>query len=149
RHSKSFNPAERVDRALLDNLQATRDKLAAVGSRRASSDILDAFLCRLVFTCYLFDREVIGSGYLKGVGLPELPHLRDVLGIKPRSEAKAALYKLFAQLARDFNGDLFSDSLDSEAAVVTVGHLDVVEEFFRATDVKSGQGAFWPYDFGV
>lgn len=149
RHSKSFNPAERVDRALLDNLQATRDKLAAVGSRRASSDILDAFLCRLVFTCYLFDREVIGSGYLKGVGLPELPHLRDVLGIKPRSEAKAALYKLFAQLARDFNGDLFSDNLDNEAAVVTVGHLDVVEEFFRATDVKSGQGAFWPYDFGV
>ncbi len=149
RHSKSFNPADRVDRALLDNLQATREKLAGVGSRRATPETLDAFLCRLVFACYLFDREVIGSGYLKGVGLPGLPHLRDVLGIKPRSEAKAALYKLFAQLARDFNGDLFNDNLDDEAAVVTVGHLDVIEEFFRATDVKSGQGAFWPYDFGV
>lgn len=149
RHAKSFNPADRVDRALLDNLQATREKLAAVASRKASSDILDAFLCRLVFTCYLFDREVIGSGYLKGIGLPELPHLRDMLGMKTRSEAKAALYKLFAQLAQDFNGDLFSDDLNDEAAVVTVGHLDVVEEFFRATNVKSGQGAFWPYDFGV
>lgn len=149
RHPKSFNPNDRVDRALLDNLQATRERLAAVGSRRASSDTLDALLCRLVFTCYLFDREVIGVGYLKGVGLPEVPHLRDVLGIKPRSEAKAALYKLFGQLARDFNGDLFSDNLDDEAGVVTVAHLDVVESFFRATDVKSGQGAFWPYDFGV
>lgn len=150
RHAKSFNPADRVDRALLDNLQATREKLAAVGSRRATPETLDAFLCRLVFTCYLFDRDVIGSGYLKGLGLQGLPHLRDVLGIKPRSEAKAALYELFAQLARDFNGDLFSDDLDDEAAVVTAGHLDVVEEFFRATDVKSGQQAFWPlYDFGV
>ncbi len=149
RHAKSFNPADRVDRALLDNLQATREKLAGVGSRRATPETLDAFLCRLVFTCYLFDRKVIGSGYLKGLGLPGLPHFRDVLGIKPRSEAKAALYKLFAQLARDFNGDLFSDNLEDEAAVVTVGHLDVVEEFFRATDVKSGQGVFWPYDFGV
>lgn len=149
RHSKSFNPADRVDRALLDNLQATREKLAAVGSRRATPETLDAFLCRLVFTCYLFDREVIGSGYLKGVGLPGLPHLRDVLGIQPRSEAKAALYKLFARLAKDFNGDLFSDDLGAEAAVVTVAHLDVVESFFRATDVKSGQGAFWPYDFGI
>lgn len=149
RHSKSFNPDERVDRALLDNLQATRDELAAVGSRRASPETLDALLCRLVFTCYLFDRAVIGAGYLKGVGLPEVPHLRDVLGIKPRSEAKAALYKLFAKLAKDFNGDLFSDDLDDEARVVTVAHLEVVEAFFRATDVKSGQGAFWPYDFGV
>lgn len=149
RHPNSFNPDQRVDQALLNNLQATREKLAAVGSRRASPETLDAFLCRLVFTCYLFDREVIGAGYLKDAGLPALPHLRDVLGIKPRSDARSALYKLFAKLALDFNGDLFSDDLRDEAGVVTVAHLDVVESFFRATDVKSGQGAFWPYDFGV
>lgn len=148
-HSKSFNPDQRVDRVLLNNLQATRESLAAVGSRRASKDTLDAFLCRLVFTCYLFDRGVIGAGYLKDISLPALAHLRDVLGMKPRSEARAALYKLFAKLALDFNGDLFSDDLDDEASVVTVAHLDVVEAFFRATDVKSGQSAFWPYDFGV
>lgn len=149
RHSKSFNPNDRVDRALLDNLQTTRERLAAVASRRASPQILDAFLCRLVFTCYLFDREVIGAAYLKHLGLPELPHLRDVLAIKPRSEAKSALYKLFTQLASDFNGDLFSDDLDDEARVVTVAHMDVVEAFFHATDIKSGQASFWPYDFGV
>ncbi len=149
RHAKSFNPSDRVDRALLDNLQATREKLAGVGTRRASPDTLDAFLCRLVFTCYLFDREVIGTGYLKELGLPELPHLRDVLGIKPRSEAKIVLYKLFAQLAEDFNGDLFSDDLNEEARLVSVAHLDVVEAFFRGTEVKSGQRVFWPYDFGV
>lgn len=149
RHSKSFNPVDRVDRALLDNLQATREKLAAVASRRASPGTLDAFLCRLVFTCYLFDREVIGSGYLKAVGLPGLLHLREILAIQPRSESKATLYNLFVQLAKDFNGDLFSDDLGEEAAVVTLAHLDVVEEFFRATDVKSGQGEFWPYDFGI
>ena len=149
RHARSFNPTDRVDRALLDKLQATREKLGDVATRRASVEILDALLCRLVFTCYLFDREVIGASYLRDLDLPKLPHLRDVLALKPRSDAKSALYSLFRQLAKDFNGDLFSDDLDAEAALVSVAHLDVVEAFFRATDVKSGQQAFWPYDFGV
>lgn len=149
RHARSFNSTDRVDRALLDNLQATREQLAGVAKRKASAEVLDALLCRLVFTCYLFDREVIGASYLRDLGLPELPHLRDVLAVKPRSDAKAALYQLFSQLARDFNGDLFSDDLDAEAALVSVAHLDVLDAFFRATHVKSGQQAFWPYDFGV
>ena len=149
RHSKSFNPDGRIDSALLENLHATREKLAAVGSGRATPAVLDAFLCRLVFTCYLFDRDVIGAAYLKSLGLPELAHLREVLGIKPRPAAKAALYQLFGRLARDFNGDLFSDDLEEEAKFVSAAHLDVAEAFFRATDVTSGQQAFWPYDFGV
>jgi len=149
RHEKSFDANERVDRALLDNLQETRDELAKVGSRQTPQHILDALLCRLVFTCYLFDREVIGADYLESLGLPQSRHLRDVLGIKPQRNAKAALYRLFKQLSRDFNGDLFSDNLDQEADLLSPAHLDVVESFFQATDVKSGQRAFWPYDFGI
>jgi len=149
RHATSFKRTDRVDRSLLDNLKATRETLAGVEKRKAGPEILDALLCRLVFTCYLFDREVIGSSYLRDLGLPELPHLRDVLALKPRSNAKAVLYQLFHQLAKDFNGDLFSDDLDAESSLVSVAHLKVVEAFFHGTDVKSGQRAFWPYDFGV
>lgn len=146
-HGKSFNPAERVDQALLANLQAAREKLAAITSRKAAADVLDAFLCRLVFTCYLFDREVIGRGYLQDLNLRDASHLRDVLGLKPRSAARAALYRLFGRLAKDFNGDLFSDDLDAEAALVTTAHIEVVDDFFQGTDVIEGQKAFWPYDF--
>lgn len=146
-HAKSFNQAERVDQALLANLQATREKLAAITARKTTADVLDAFLCRLVFTCYLFDREVIGQGYLEDLNLRNASHLRDVLGLKPRSSAKSALYRLFAKLAKDFNGDLFSDDLDAEASLVKLEHIEEVDEFFRGTDIRGGQRAFWPYDF--
>jgi hypothetical protein len=147
KHSTSFKPAERVDQALLANLQATRAKLAAINARKATADVLDAFLCRLVFTCYLFDRHVIGDSYLQDLNVPDASHLRDVLGLKPRSAAKASLYRLFGRLAKDFNGDMFSDDLSAEADLLTAAHIDVVDDFFRGTDVLGGQQAFWPYDF--
>jgi N-6 DNA Methylase len=148
-HSRSFKLNERVDYALLDNLRATREKLVSITENNTAVDILDAFLCRLVFTCYLFDRSIVGEGYLRRLGFFSLSHLRDILGIKPRSEAKTALYRLFRKLATDFNGDLFSDDLTAEGAVVSAAHIAVVDAFFRGTDVTSGQQAFWPYDFGA
>ncbi len=149
RHEKSFNPAQRVDRDLLDNLQATREKLVATSKGRLDVRILDALLCRLVFACYLFDREVIGEAYLRAIGLRGASHLRDVLGIQPRTKAKQHLYDLFRRLGKDFNGDLFSDNLDAEARSVHSSYMDPLDDFFRATDVLSGQRAFWPYDFAA
>ncbi|MGA2443781.1 MAG: N-6 DNA methylase, partial [Tepidisphaeraceae bacterium] len=149
RHAKSFDPEQRVDRYLLDNLQATRERLAAASTRTLSPQALDALLCRLVFTCYLFDRSVIDANYLSAAGVTGTSHLRDLLAIHPRSTAKDRLYSLFAKLGEDFNGDLFSDDLQQEAKLVTSAHIDLLDEFFKATDVKGGQQSFWPYDFGV
>lgn len=149
RHARSFDPEQRVDRDLLNNLQATREELFETSERELSLPALDALLCRLVFTCYLFDRDVIGEAYLAAAGIPGASHLRDVLAIQPRATAKNNLYTLFATLGKDFNGDLFSDDLRQESQLVRVGHIDVLNAFFNATDVTSGQQSFWPYDFGV
>lgn len=149
RHQKSFNPAHRVDRDLLDNLQATREKLVAASAGRLDARILDALLCRLVFACYLFDREVVGETYLRAIGLRGASHLRDVLGVQPRTKAKQHLYDLFRKLGKDFNGDLFSDNLDAEARLVHSSYIEPLDDFFRATDVLSGQQSFWPYDFAA
>ena len=146
RHQKSFNPEQRVDRDLLDNLQDAREKLETI-SRRKIPVVLDALLCRLVFTCYLFDREVIGESYLDALGIHSAGHLRDVLAIQPRSKAKSSLYKLFDKLRKDFNGDLFSDDLDAEADWVLDDHIKTLSDFFHGTSVRTGQGVFWPYDF--
>jgi hypothetical protein len=148
-HSKSFNPAHRVDRDLLNNLQATREKLIEAARGKLDIEVLDALLCRLVFVCYLFDRQVVGQTYLRGLGLRNFSHLRDVLGIQPRSKAKSALYDLFRKLGRDFNGDLFSDDLDAEERRVLASHIAPLDDFFRATDAQSGQTSFWAYDFAV
>lgn len=149
RHSRSFNPMHRVDRELLNNLQATREKLVAMPQGRLDDAVLDALLCRLVFVCYLFDRSVIGDNYLSSIGLPRAHHLRDILGLQPRTKAKKHLFDLFRKLGEDFNGDLFSDDLDAEEKQVSASYIDTLDDFFRATEVLSGQDSFWPYDFGA
>lgn len=151
KHAKSFDPQQRVDRDLLRNLKAARKKLsdATAHPEKLAPEILDALLCRLIFTCYLFDRAVIDADYLKELGIDEATHLRDILRQEPRSQAKADLYRLFEQLGKDFNGDLFSDDLAAERRKVTAKHLDVLDSFFHGTDVATGQQVFWPYDFRI
>jgi N-6 DNA Methylase len=146
---RSFDPRHRVDRDLLRNLQATRDELGKVPATRLSPQTLDALLCRLVFTCYLFDRQVIDRAYLESLGIHNAAHLRDILDQTPRTKAKEELYILFEQLGRDFNGDLFSDDLIAEARQVKIEHIDILGHFFLGTDMRSGQQSFWPYDFSI
>lgn len=146
RHAKFFNPAQRVDRDLLDSLHATREKLGKPSHASIPTSVLDALLCRLVFTCYLFDREVIDHNYLKQLGISGANHLRDVLALTPQT-AKIDLYKLFRKLGQDFNGDLFSDDLSEEAEWIQDSHIRILSQFFHGTNVRTGQGAFWPYDF--
>ena len=111
-------------------------------------ELLDALLCRLVFTCYLFDRDVIGQKYLFDLEITDCNHLRDVLNIRPFRAAKVALYKLFRKLGEDFNGDLFGDNLNEEERHINEEHIQTLNEFFHGTQVRTGQSNFWPYDFG-
>ena len=147
-HASSFDPNQRVDRSLLRNLEATRKALAAASSTKLERTVLDALLCRIVFICYLFDRNVIGSAYLESTSTNSATHLRDILN-KPREAAKAQLYALFKRLGEDFNGDLFSDDLDEEARSINRHHIEVLGSFLRGTDILTGQLAFWPYDFSM
>ena len=71
-------------------------------------------------------------------------HLKDILAKKPRTDAKADLYKLFDQLGEHFNGDLFSADLEAESRQIKVEHLEILDRFFHGTDVRSGQQASGP-----
>ena len=148
RHARSFDPAYRVDRDLLTNLRKARELLDEASKRIISSRVLDALLCRVVFTCYLFDRGVILPKYLQDLGILNAKHLRDVLQLHPIRIAKLSLYRLFEELGQDFNGDLFSDDLAAESRKITNKHIEILRDFFHGTDLKYGQQAFWPYDFG-
>jgi len=143
-----FDPRRRVDRELLRNLQATRQELGLFQAERVEPQTLDALLCRLVFTCYLFDRGIIDRDYLKALHIHDAEHLKDILAKKSRTDAKADLDNLFGQLGKDFNGDLFSADLDAESRQVSDKHIEILERFFHGTDVRSGQRVFWPYEFG-
>ncbi|MDZ4817588.1 MAG: N-6 DNA methylase [Planctomycetota bacterium] len=148
KYQRSFDPAQRVDRDLLDNLQNTRTKLDGATQKRIPTDVLDALLCRLVFTCYLFDRKVIGESYLQELGIRNVADLRGLLNISSRPKARESLYKLFEKLRHDFNGDLFSNDLSAEKKLIQDEHIKTLNDFFQGTNVVTGQGAlFWPYDF--
>jgi len=149
RNHKSFDPSQRVDRDLLDNLKSARDKLDEQTSSPIPSVILDALLCRLVFTSYLFDRNVIGKAYLIDAGINDASTLRDVLRYESENEAAGSLYRLFEKLGEDFNGDLFSDDLEAERSLISAEHIKVLSAFFNGTNVQTGQHTFWPYDFGI
>lgn len=148
-HRRAFDPRQRVDRTLLTHLRDARKLLAEVPAPRLEPHTLDGLLCRLVFTCYLFDREVIDRKYLETAGIADADHLRDILGKKPRTSAKTDLYKLFKQLGEHFNGDLFSEDLDDEARQVKADHLDILDDLFRGTNPQTRQQRFWPFDFGI
>jgi type I restriction-modification system DNA methylase subunit len=147
KHKRSFDSNQRVDRYLLKNLKETRDKLNSV-NRPIPENILDALLCRLVFTCYLFDRGVVGKAYLESLKIQDSKDLRDVLSVKPATKAKDALYEMFNSLQKDFNGDLFGNGLSLEKDIVSNEHISILSDFFHGTDAVTGQMTlFWPYDF--
>ncbi len=146
-HSRSFDPNTRVDRNLLRNLKSTRQKLDQVLAPRIEPQTLDALLCRLVFTCYLFDRHIIDQSYLKKLHIDDAEHMRDIPSKQPRSTAKANLYTLFEQLGNDFNGDLFNANLREECLHIDDKHIDIIDLFFHGTGIQTGQQSFWPYDF--
>jgi Eco57I restriction-modification methylase len=148
-HAKSFDPDRRVDRELLKNLEATRAELDKVSKPRLTARVLDALLCRVVFTCYLFDRKVIIPPYLESFGITGVSRLRDIVSRENKAEAKAVLYDLFEKLRTHFNGDLFSDGLATERGKINDRHLEILDRFLRGADVMTGQGSFWPYDFSA
>lgn len=148
KHTRSFNTDQRVDKDLLNNLRDAREALNEQTQNDIDPNVLDALLCRMVFTCYLFDRKVIKEKYLTDLGIDNKQHLRDVLNTDPIQNAKSSLYKLFRKLGEDFNGDLFSDDLDAESEQITNDHIQILNDFFHGTHIRSGQISFWPYDFG-
>lgn len=145
---RSFDPARRVDRYLLANLEAARRALSHLSSE-ISPRTVHALLTRVVFVCYLVDRLIIDESYFaRRIGVAGV---RDLRGLLDCSEGKNLLFLLFAQLKRDFNGDLFDANLDEEALEVRPEHLAIVRRFLRGDNINSSQLSlgFWAYDFGV
>ena len=148
RHPESFNPARRVDRCLLDNLKATRARLLGEGNLDAAT--ADALLTRSIFCCYLVDRGIIGERYFAAVGRRGVMTLSDFLS-GDQDRAVGHLYRLFARLRTDFNGDLFGMNLEDERGRVSSGHVNSIRRLLTGEDMKSGQMAldFWAYNFSA
>jgi hypothetical protein len=142
-----FDPRERVDRVLLDNLTASHRLLRGAG---LSPDEAQALLVQAMFVAYLEDREIIGVDYFgeasnaRAGDFESLLHAGDV----------ESLERLFDALRADFNGDLFVAPCSFDASDrgprLDVSHLEILARFRAGREEMGGpdgQYRLWPYDF--
>ena len=148
-HEKSeyFDPKERIDSVLLKNLTVAHDLLTAKG---LSADEAQAILIQTMFIAYLEDRGIITSAFFESISRRKHQSLSSVLG---GGDAKL-LSRLFSQLQRDFNGDLFVapcsfDNPDhpQRLSVDTMSILQRFREGREEMSEASGQMRFWGYNF--
>lgn len=146
-HASHFDPKERIDQVLLNNLTESHQLLCKTG---LPSDAVQALLIQAMFIAYLEDREIITPEYFMSASGNELQSFSELL----ESGNTEYLYHLFETLRKDFNGDLFfapcSFESDGPRPRVTRSHLENLA-LFRSGHIEmvgtGGQFRFWGYDF--
>jgi hypothetical protein len=125
-----------VDQKLLSDLAFLERGLVADDLERHAAQ---ALIGRVIFTQYLIDRKIVSTGQLEAV----CGH--SALSTTLRNPS--ATTRLFAWLARTFNGDMFPPS--SVKVMPAACHLAKVADFLEAVDPESHQLNFFPYQFDV
>ncbi|RUV81444.1 N-6 DNA methylase [Mesorhizobium sp. M1A.F.Ca.IN.020.06.1.1] len=144
-HAKFFNPRERVDSVLLENLTRSHALLVGAG---LDPDAAQALLIQTMFIAYLEDREIVGPDYFEAASGRRAKNLVGLL----RTGEVARLEALFSALRIDFNGDLFvapcSFEPDESPPIIGPPHLHVLSRFRDGhEEMGAGQMHFWGYDF--
>jgi hypothetical protein len=140
-----FHANERVDSILLDNLLEYSLTLQRTGLTQSTSH---ALLLQTMFVAYLEDRKILTEAYISSATGRKHATFHDILA----NADQRALVRLFRNLARDFNGDLFiapSAFPDArEAPSFDTDALRNLAEFREGRLHRStGQWRFWGYDF--
>lgn len=140
-----FDVKARVDRKLLANLSTAVAKLTESGfqgiaNERTRGRRAELLMGQVLFVSYLEHREIVGPTYRERRNVDQLHTLvsrGDRNGVRT----------LIDRLRSDFNGDFLGhDRHDPWAALTEVG-FDLLNHFLRRTDMQTGQGDFWNYDF--
>ncbi len=148
---EKFDPEQSLDSHLLNNLKTLRDKLID-GDEKLEIKQAHSFIGRVLFLCYLLDREIVsiaGKGgddtaTERSTGTAVLTRKLENLSDKGQLDY---LYALFESLKEKFNGNMFDQDLAAEKELVRPFHMRSLVLFLGGHDVESGQLGFWPYDF--
>lgn len=140
----------RVDRQLLDEINALEDRLTGLPpanglplpddkkETQASRDFAQRLIGRCIFTSYLVDR---------GIAKPFLPQAfsADVAGM---FATVGSAFQLFQWLRSTFNGDLFPmDDPGAEHQRLSEAHLESLRDFVEGRSLLSGQGRLFRFRF--
>jgi hypothetical protein len=150
-HQNKFRRDQAVDQYLLQNLLALRNKLEKSG---LPAQDIPKLMTRLLFSCYLVEREIVLGKHFPNTPLASLGQDRTLCkllcDLEP-TEARNALYDLFDGLKERFNGSLFYGNLKAERQGLGTESMKVVQKFLKGDDLGNNQLTlgFWAYDFRV
>ena len=140
-----FAPSDRVDHELLRNLSTTAAKLTDNGflaalaqeTRRNHAELL---LQQIIFISYLEHRGILGKTYRRRRRTRRLHELVE-------TRHSDGLSHLIDSLRLDFNGDFLADDRHDPWDALTERGYDLLHQFLNRTDMSTGQGHLWNYDF--
>lgn len=140
-----FDVKSRVDRKLLANLSTAVARLAeegidGVADARASRRLAELLMGQVLFISYLEHREIVGETYRVRREVEQLPKLVADLD-------RSGIAKLIDCLRSDFNGDFLGGDRHDPWTALSDSGFDVLVQFLSRTDLRTGQGEFWNYDF--
>jgi hypothetical protein len=147
KHASYFQPKERIDQVFLENLTVSHQLLC---DAELSPDAAQALLIQTMFIAYLEDRGVTTKRYF----LSATDNRADTFSTLLSSANVNFINRLFENLRKDFNGDLFvapcSFEPNGPRPRLNRAHLDILSRF-RVGREEMGTGAgqyrFWGYDF--
>ncbi|GAB3917978.1 hypothetical protein GCM10027613_19280 [Microlunatus endophyticus] len=136
-HADRLDKKNRIDQSLLRNLRLLRSRLLSHGVDESN---IEPLVGRSIFIRYMEDRGILRADDLVKLGQP--------------GTFSSALHggwdsvsSFFDAMSEHFNGDVFRRNVLVEE--IPPPALDVLNEFFEATDLDTGQGTFWSYDFSI
>lgn len=139
-NAKQIDRKKRVDRVLVEDLQASEKKLRAEG---LESHVAHALLMRSIFVAYLQDRGILDTQFFRS--------RFDVDSFVDLLNDTSATSILFEWLKVTFNGDMFPVSSGETQNSYEARHLEIVKDLVGGrTEIATGQGRLWRfYDFKV
>lgn len=138
-HKDWFDPKQRVDKVLLDNITVLIERLSSSGMKPAAAREV---IAKVIFVAYLEDRQIVSDDYRRD------RKVRPLYDLLVKQDA-AGLERLFAQLKEDFNGDFLKPNSKTGRTWHDVPKVafDDLRYFLARTTLRSDQRDFWRYDF--
>ena len=141
---KWFDVKARVDRKLLFNLSTAVKKLTEGDLNRAQEKarrrLAELLMGQVLFVSYLEHREIVGPTYRERRSVAQLHEL-------VAAGDRQGIRTLIDRLRADFNGDFLGDDRHDPWAALSDSGFEILNQFLRRTDMETGQGDFWNYDF--
>ncbi|RUW53762.1 MAG: DNA methylase [Mesorhizobium sp.] len=145
RQPEWFKLASRVDHRLIHNISVVIRELTEKGfdssrTKEALQFGAQLLMGQILFVSYLEHRGIVGATYR------ERRQVEPLHGLIAQAD-RTGIANLVDRLQEDFNGDFLSQDRHVFWKELNSTGFDALNEFLKRTEMSSGQGHFWNYDF--